>query len=56
MCEWMFGGMCAGVVCEDMLLCTSVLRSSNCTLDGVSGNCPWSGMYVKRGYEEKVSR
>ena len=37
MYEWMFGGLCAGVVCEDMLLCTSVLRSSNCTPDGVSG-------------------
>ena len=38
MCEGMLGGMCAGVVCEDILFCTmSVLRSSNCTLDGVSG-------------------
>ena len=30
MCEGMLGGMCAGVVCEDILFCTmSVLRSSN---------------------------
>ena len=35
MCEGMLGGMCAGVVCEVILFCTrSVLRSSNCTLDG----------------------
>ena len=38
MCEGMLGGMCAGVVCKDILYCTmSVRRSSNCTLDGVSG-------------------
>ena len=38
MCERMLGGMCAGVVCEDILFCTmSVLRSSNnCTLGGWS--------------------
>ena len=37
MCEGMLGGMCAGVVCEDILFCTmSVLRSSNCTLGGWS--------------------
>ena len=37
MCEGMVGGMCAGVVCEDILFCTmSVLRSSNCTLGGWS--------------------
>ena len=35
MCEWMFGGMCAGVVCEDMLFCTmSVLRNVDVTLGG----------------------
>ena len=35
MCEWMFGGMCAGVVCEDMLFCTmSVLRNVDMTLGG----------------------
>ena len=35
MCEGMLGGMCAGVVCEVILFCTrSVLRSSNCMLDG----------------------
>ena len=37
MCEGMPGGMCAGVVCEDILFCTmSVLRSRNCTLGGWS--------------------
>ena len=37
MCEGMLGGMCAGVVCEDILFCMiSVLRSRNCTLGGWS--------------------
>ena len=37
LCEGMLGGMCAGVVYEDILFCTmSVLRSRNCTLGGWS--------------------